>query len=108
MRGEVVGINSFIDVVTPVAERKGMGIIAMKVYFGGLASRIPGFRGMEPFFRFALSLPVSTAVIGCDTIHQLERNVGFAASFSPMSKGEMEGLVDYVSPYAGQLMYYKP
>ena len=84
-----------------------MGIIGMKVYFRGFAKRVPGFEGMEPFFRFALSQPVSTAVIGCDNIRQLEENVSFAASFQPMSDQEMAGLIEHISPYAKKLMYYK-
>jgi predicted aldo/keto reductase-like oxidoreductase len=85
-----------------------MGIIAMKVYFRGFAARIPGFMGMEPFFRFALSQPVTTAVIGCDDIHQLEENVSFAGSFTPMPQKEQTELLEFVAPYARQLMYYKP
>lgn len=99
--------KSYIDTVIPSASRKGMGIIAMKIYFRGFASRIPGFRGMEPFFRFALSQPVTTAVIGCDNIHQLEQNVTFASSFTPMSREEQDALLEFVAPYARQLMYYK-
>ena len=100
--------KSFLDVVMPIAVEKGMGVVAMKVYFRGLASRIPGFRGMEPFFRFALSQPVSTAVIGCDDVRQLEENVAFAGSFEPMSPEELEDLKAFVAPYGRQLMYYKP
>jgi len=85
-----------------------MGIIAMKVYFRGFAARIPEFAGMGPFFRFALSQPVTTAVIGCDTIEQLEENVGFASSFVPMPEKEQTELLEFVAPYARQLMYYKP
>ena len=99
--------KSYIDTVIPSASRKGMGIIAMKIYVRGFASRIPGFRGMEPFFRFALSQPVTTAVIGCDNIHQLEQNVTFASSFTPMSREEQDALLEFVAPYARQLMYYK-
>jgi len=100
--------KSYIDTVIPAASQKGMGIIAMKVYFRGFASRIPGFTGMGPFFRFALSQPVTTAVIGCDDIQQLEENVSFASSFAPMSKQEQDELLEFVAPYARQLMYYKP
>ena len=99
--------KSYIDTVIPPASQKGMGIIAMKVYFRGFAARIPGFTGMEPFFRFALSQPVTTAVIGCDDIHQLEENVSFASSFTPMSQEEQNELLEFVAPYARQLMYYK-
>jgi aryl-alcohol dehydrogenase-like predicted oxidoreductase len=84
-----------------------MGIIGMKVYLRGLAKRAPGFEGMESFFGFALSQPVSTAVIGCDNIRQLEENVSFARSFQVMSEQEMKALMERISPYAKKLMYYK-
>jgi aryl-alcohol dehydrogenase-like predicted oxidoreductase len=99
---------SYLDTVIPAASQKGMGIIAMKVYFRGFAARIPGFAGLEPFFRFALSQPVTTAVIGCDDLHQLEENVSFASSYTAMSQKEQDELLEFVAPYARQLMYYKP
>jgi predicted aldo/keto reductase-like oxidoreductase len=100
--------QSFIDRVMPLANEKGMGIIGMKVYFRGFAAKIPGFEGMEPYFRFALSQPIGTVVIGCDDTRQLEENVTLARSFQAMSEGEMRALEDRISPYAKQLMYYKP
>jgi len=100
--------KSFIDEVIPAAVDKGMGIIGMKVYFRGLAARLPGVMSLEPFYRYALSQEISTAVIGCDDPVQLEENVGFAASFKAMSGGEQRELVDSVSPIARKLMYYKP
>jgi predicted aldo/keto reductase-like oxidoreductase len=100
--------HSFIDRVMPLANEKGMGIIGMKVYFRGFAAKVPGFESMEPYFRFALSQPVSTVVIGCDNTRQLEENVNLAGSFKPMPEEEMRGLEGRISPYAKQLMYYKP
>ncbi len=69
---------SFIETVLPLARKKNMGIIAMKVYWRGFATKIPQVSSLEPFLRFALSHPISTAVIGCDNIKQLEENVRFA------------------------------
>jgi aryl-alcohol dehydrogenase-like predicted oxidoreductase len=100
--------RSFIGGVLPLAQQREMGIIGMKVYFRGLASRIPGHSGIEPYLRFALSQPVSTVVIGCDDLAQLEENVRFAASFQPMTDEEQEELVRHVAPFAPQLMNYKP
>ena len=100
--------KSYTDTVIPPASQKGMGIVAMKVYFRGFAARIPDYRGMEPFFRFALSQPVTTAVIGCDDTRQLEENVSFASSYTAMSQKEQNELLEFVAPYARQLMYYKP
>jgi predicted aldo/keto reductase-like oxidoreductase len=98
----------FIEGVIPTAGGKGMGVIGMKVYFRGFAGKIPGVTTLEPFFRFAVSQPVTAVVIGCDDLRQLEENVSFATSFSPMTEREMEELVDFLSPVARKLMYYKP
>ncbi len=99
---------SFIHTVLPVAHEKNMGIVAMKVYFRGLAARVPGFESMAPYFRYSLSHPVSTAVIGCNDTQQLKENVQLATSFKPMNQDEMQALVNHIAPYARQLMYYKP
>ena len=100
--------KSFIDGVIPVAREKGMGIIGMKVYFRGLARRLPGVTSLEPFYRFALSQPITTAVIGCDDLQQLNENVRFASCFKEMSAAEQRALLESVSKHARQLMYYKP
>ncbi|HSW64454.1 MAG TPA: aldo/keto reductase [Dissulfurispiraceae bacterium] len=98
---------SFIQEVVPVAARKSMGIIGMKVYFRGLAAQIPDAETLNPFYRFALSQQISTAVIGCDNIHQLEENAAYAELFEPLSADEQQQLINTVAPYARQLMYYK-
>jgi predicted aldo/keto reductase-like oxidoreductase len=100
--------KSFIENVLPLARQKNMGIIGMKVYARGSVSGLPWYTGMEPFLRFALSQPVSNVVIGCDDIAQLEQNVKFAGSFEPMTPEEQQKLIRDVSPFARQLMYYKP
>jgi len=100
--------KSFIETVLPVAEKKKMGIIGMKVYFRGFAAKIPWYETMELFLHFALSHPVTTAVIGCDSIQQLEENVKFASQFTPMPEEKMQQLSRDIRPFARQLMYYKP
>ena len=100
--------DNFMEWVIPAALEKGMGIIGMKVYFRGLVTRIPGFGSIDPYYRYALSQPVSTVVIGCDNIRQLEENVRAAENFQPMSEKDRKDMEDFISPYARQLMYYKP
>jgi predicted aldo/keto reductase-like oxidoreductase len=100
--------KSFIDTVIPVAVAKSMGIVAMKVYFRGFATRLPWFKTMEPFLHYALSHEISTAVIGCDSVEQLEQNVQFASSFNPMTPDSMDQLVRDVGLNARALLYYKP
>lgn len=100
--------KSFLSGVLPLARERGMGIIGMKVYFRGFASRLPGYAGMEPFLRFALSQPVTNIVIGCDDVAQLEGNAAFARAFEPMTPVEQQRLIGDVAPFGRQLMYYKP
>jgi predicted aldo/keto reductase-like oxidoreductase len=100
--------RSFLGSVLPVARQKNMGIIGMKTYLRGLVSHLPWYTSMEPFFRYALSQPVSTIVIGCDDLSQLEENAAFARTFVPLTKPEQEKLVRDVAPFARRLLYYKP
>jgi predicted aldo/keto reductase-like oxidoreductase len=100
--------KSFVQEVLPIAHRKQMGIIGMKVYFRGYAEQLPWYTSMEPFLRYALSQQITNIVIGCDDTKQLEENVAYASSFQPMTGDEMQKLIQDVSPYARQLMYYKP
>jgi predicted aldo/keto reductase-like oxidoreductase len=98
--------RSFIDQVIPLAVDRGMGIVAMKVYFRGAAARIaPG--KLDLFYRYALSHSVTTAVIGCDTVGQLDENVRFASSFTPLTEDEKKILSGQLLPIARELMYYK-
>lgn len=100
--------KSYLTEVIPSAKKKGMGVVGMKAYFRGFADKLPWFETMEPLFRFALSQPITTAVIGCDDVEQLEENVKLAESFSPMTEREILELIRNVSSYARELMYYKP
>lgn len=100
--------DSFIDTVIPLAQEKQMGVIGMKVYFRGLAEKLPWYGGMEPFLHFALSHAITTAVVGCDTLRHLEENAAFAHSFRHLSDEEMQELIAETAPFAQQLMYYKP
>jgi aryl-alcohol dehydrogenase-like predicted oxidoreductase len=99
--------KSFLDKVIPIAREKQMGIIGMKVYLRGLAAELPWSDTLEPFLHFALSQPVTTVVVGCDSIEQLEENVTFAARFKPMPKKQMKTLMEKIKPFTRQLLHYK-
>ncbi|NWG03186.1 MAG: aldo/keto reductase [Syntrophaceae bacterium] len=98
---------SFLKDVLPKAQEKGMGVLGMKTLSRGVSIKIFGAESVENFLRYALTQPISTAVIGCDSIEQLEMNVRIARSFQPMPKKDQDILVHRVKPYARELMYYK-
>ncbi len=99
--------RSFMREVVPHAVNKNIGIIGMKVYARGFVTKIPDVQPLDNYLRYALSHRISTAIIGCDTVSQLEENVKYAAGYYPMTEEEMQRLERIVSPYAKELMYYK-
>jgi predicted aldo/keto reductase-like oxidoreductase len=54
-----------------------------------------------------MTQPISAAVVGCETIEQLEMNVRIAQSFQPMPTKDQDILLSRVKSYARELMYYK-
>jgi predicted aldo/keto reductase-like oxidoreductase len=84
--GEPVG-DTFEAVALPVAKKKNLGVIAMKIFAqDGLAGKAPA----EKLIRYSLSLPVATAVIGMPKLEFVEQNLAVVRSFRPMSLEEME------------------
>ncbi len=70
-----------------LAQEKQVGVIAMKlVSRGALVQRGLAVRHL---LHYALSYPVSTAVVGITDISHLEENVRLARAFTPLSEKEM-------------------
>ncbi|MBI4503537.1 MAG: aldo/keto reductase [Gemmatimonadetes bacterium] len=98
---------SFADALLPLANKKGMGVIAMKIPARGRMFRPGGITMMRDAMRYTLSLPVSTVIVGCDTVAQLEENVGIAAAFEPLSQAEMARLESLTESYAADAQFFK-
>src|ERR1035441_3925502 len=115
---------SFQEKLLPLAVEKKMGIIGMKIPARGriLASWKPdaqkssGFEGhapgpgtlaMKEAMYYVLSQPVSTVIIGCDTIAQLEENVQFARDFTPLSERQLAALSERTLPVARQSLFFR-
>jgi aryl-alcohol dehydrogenase-like predicted oxidoreductase len=76
-------ILSFAEEFLPVANAKGIATIAMKVLgLGSLTHEV------ERSLRYAFSLPVSTVIVGMESMAQLEQNLRIAESFTPMTDVE--------------------
>ncbi len=96
-------INDFGDALFPVAKEKGFGIIAMKVLAAG---RVTDY--VAESFCYAMSLPVSTAIVGMGTIEEVRQNVEVAKNFKPMSAAEMRALEKKTRRYAStSVMWWK-
>lgn len=82
--------DSFETVALPVALRKGMGVIAMKVTGQeSLVGTGEGKSGVDRLLQYAWSLPVATAVVGMPTLDFVKQNASIARGFKPMAADEM-------------------
>ena len=72
------------------ANKKGLGVIAMKVYGQEfLIGTEGGKKDVDTLLHFAMSLPVTTAVAGMPRVEMLEHNVNLARNFTPFSAEKM-------------------
>jgi predicted aldo/keto reductase-like oxidoreductase len=78
---------SFETVALPVAVRKHMGILAMKVF--AQDALLPHAKPQELLY-YSLSLPVAAAVVGMPKLEIIEENIQLAKRFRPLPKSEME------------------
>jgi len=76
-------ILSFAEEFLPVANARGVAIIGMKVM--GLGVLAPFY---EKALRYTLGLPISTAIVGMETMEQLEKNLLVAETFKPLTDEE--------------------
>ncbi len=114
---------SFKQNLLPMAVEKQMGIIGMKIpargrilsawkppaqqggWEGGATS--PGTLTMKEALYYVLSQPVSTVIIGCDNIAQLEENVKLAHEFTPLSDTELATLTAKTEAIAKQALFFR-
>ena len=83
--------NSFERVALPVAKRKNLGVLAMKVTAQqGLLGSRSGKAGIAPLLQYTLSLPVAAAVVGMPTLEYVRQNAELARGFEPMPSSQME------------------
>ncbi|HVZ16489.1 MAG TPA: aldo/keto reductase [Terriglobales bacterium] len=119
---------SFTEKLLPLAVEKQMGIIGMKVpargrilstwtpppieqqkhmWEGMVLAPTPGTLKMKEAMYYSLSLPVSTVIIGCDSIPQLEENVQLAREFTPLNQTQMAALSERAEPVSKQSLFFR-
>jgi uncharacterized protein len=54
-----------------------------------------------------MSLPVSTTIIGVDSLAQIEQNVKIASCFLPLSQARMEEIEFITLPVVRQGLYFR-
>ena len=119
---------SFNEQLLPLAVERQMGIIGMKIpgrgrilstwtpppleqqkhsWEGMVLAPTPGTLSMREALYYTLSRPVSTVIIGCDTIAQLEENVQLSREFTPLSDKQVAELVARAEPVSKQSLFFR-
>ena len=62
---------------------------------------------MREAMYYTLSRPVSTVIIGCDTVAQLEENVHLARQFTPLNESQQQALVARAEPVAKPSLFFR-
>jgi len=86
--------GGFEELALPVAVRKGMGVIAMKVF---AQDQILGPVPPEKLLAYALSLPISLASLGMPRPDLIDRNIALAQTFTPLPPAERKRLTDSIA-----------
>src|SRR5262245_28633109 len=94
MKATPVREGGFEELALPVAVRKGMGVIAMKVF---AQDQIVKAAPIEKLLAYSLSLPVSVASVGMPKLEYIERNIELARAFKPMSDSDRRRLTDSIA-----------
>jgi predicted aldo/keto reductase-like oxidoreductase len=115
---------SFETSLLPLAVEKQLGIIGMKIPARGRLMKswtpppldqqreverpaTPGTLDMREAMYYTLSLPVSTVIIGCDTIAHVEENVKLAREFTPLSAAQMAAIAKKAEPVTKQALFFR-
>jgi predicted aldo/keto reductase-like oxidoreductase len=115
---------SFKKYLLPIAQEKGIGIIGMKIATRGrmlscwtpppeteqperMRTKKSGTVTMKEALYYNFTLPVSTNIVGCDNVNQVEENVKLAAEFSPLNEQQMAELEYKTLPIVRQGLYFR-
>jgi predicted aldo/keto reductase-like oxidoreductase len=100
--------DSFEQMVLPVARKLDMGIIGMKPMGDSIILQSNTVTPVE-CLRYAMSLPVSLTVTGCDSMKILDQALSVARQFHPLEHAQMEALLKKTAPaaMAGKFELYK-
>ena len=116
---------SFKNYLLPEAQKQGIAIVGMKVTTRGrilsswtpppleeqtdarLRTPKPGTISIKEALTYNMSLPVSTSIIGVDSIAQIEENIKIASEFSPLSQVQMEEIELKTLPIVRQGLYFR-
>ena len=84
--------RSFEKLVLPELNRQNVGVLAMKTLANGSILKSKTVSATE-CLQYAMNLPVSTVITGCESMKDLEQALNAAQTFKPLAKEEVDALL---------------
>jgi aryl-alcohol dehydrogenase-like predicted oxidoreductase len=84
--------RSFEQLVLPVLSRDNIGVLGMKSMANGIILKSGTVTPTE-CLQYALNLPTSVVITGCDSMEILEQALDAARTFRPMSEAQVNALL---------------
>jgi len=100
-----VYIHSFQERLLPEAVRRGIGVAAMKVFARG--NLFPPIPSTFALLTYALTLPISTAVVGVMNEAQLEANARTVSKFMPFNSSGMRKIEHLTEGLEKEINFYR-
>ncbi len=96
--------RSFEKMVLPVLVQKGIGVLGMKSMGSGLILDSKVVSAVE-CLQYAMSLPTSVVITGCETMGVLDQAIATALSFKPFEPAQVTALLDRTRDFAKEGKY---
>jgi predicted aldo/keto reductase-like oxidoreductase len=96
--------NSFEKKVLPELVKRGLGVLGMKPIGGGELLKSKTVNAKE-CLQYAMSLPVSVTITGCDSVAILEQALELARNFKPLEEGEIAAVLAKSAPASSEGSY---
>jgi predicted aldo/keto reductase-like oxidoreductase len=93
--------RSFEKLVLPELVKQNMGVLGMKSMANGIILKSRTATAVE-CLRYALNLPTSVVITGCDSMEVLEQALDVARTFHPMSAAHVQALLAKTKAAASQ------
>jgi uncharacterized protein len=93
--------NSFEQKVLPVLVKHNIGVLGMKPMGDKLILNSNTATAVE-CLHYAMNLPTSVVITGCDSMQILQQAIDAARGFKPMSKDDVSKLLAKTAPAAGK------
>ncbi|HUK92925.1 MAG TPA: aldo/keto reductase [Methanomicrobiales archaeon] len=100
-------LGGFLDRTIPMAEKKGLAIIGMKVLGAGNYLAPTGGISAELLIRYALSQPVTLVIVGCSQPIEVLTLASLGRDFTPHTGAEQRILEQRFAPHAADFAFYR-